>query len=480
MMTIIPVVICGGKGVRLWPLSRSSYPKPFIGLPLQQDSLISNTYHRLYFGTMPEITAVVTVTATDYIHHCKSAYDAIETSHRHIIIAEPCGCNTAAAIGSAAKVIAEQFGDEAVMLVMPADHSMANPAGFASVINKAIPAAKQNKIVLIGIPPTEPNTGYGYIRMGDEIFPGVCQVSSFIEKPDKTQAEKLLQEDNMVWNSGLFCLTAATALAEIKTHASDISAAIDNVFMYCDTSTDIIKPDLQHYEKIPSMSFDYAVAEKTNKAAIIVGASIGWSDIGAWKAVFEQTNATDDNNNTVLGDVHLLDCQQCLITSDNRCVVALGLKDTYIIDTADALLVSTAEHSEQLKKVVESLAGRKQVDDPTTVIRPWGSYSVISDAPNYKVKRIDVKAGGTLSYQSHEHRAEHWTIIEGELVVVIDDKETTLQRGESCYIPLRAKHRLINRTTDNAALIEVQIGDYLEEDDIIRYDDIYGRQDTSI
>lgn len=473
---VIPVIICGGKGVRLWPLSRHSYPKPFVHLPSQHKPLIQHTYQRLCDDAMPEFEAVITVTANDYVQYCQVAYEKIQLPHRHIIIAEPCSCNTGAAIATAANVIQSQFGKNAVMAVMPADHWMNNPSAFVHALSSAIAAANQNKIVLIGIPPTSANTGYGYIKMGPSILSNVHRVDRFIEKPNKAQAEKLLEENETLWNSGIFCMTAETALAEINLHTPEIHTAVKAALLRCDTAVKIIEPEQQQYKKIPSISFDHAVAEKTDKAAVVAGDSIGWSDIGSWQEIFKHASVKDDEGNVAIGDTHLLDCQRNLITSHNRCVVALGLQDTYIIDTPDALLVSSAQHSDQLKTLLETLEDRKEVKDPSTVFRPWGSYTVINDSPHYKVKRIDVTPGGILSYQSHQHRSENWTVIEGELVVVLNGEETTLRRGDSIGIPVQAKHRLINKTDTSAAIIEVQIGSYLEEDDIIRYEDSYGRQ----
>lgn len=474
MPSFVPVVICGGRGVRLWPLSRQDYPKPFIQLPQQRQPLIRDTYSRLRCEGMPSVAAVVTVTEAGYVPYCQSAYNDANLDYPHIIVAEPNGANTAAAIASAAKVVQDRFGDESVMVVMPADHLIDNHQNLAQTFSAAVENVA-DKVGLIGILPDCPHTGYGYIRRGRAINKDMFEVVTFIEKPDKDRAQQLLDEQNTFWNSGIFCLTAATALAELQRHAPDIFGQIENIYRECDMGGDVIAPDVALYRQLPSRSFDYAVAEKTDNAIILSGEGIGWSDMGTWQTVLAKATAKDGEGNSVVGDGYMLGCQRSLVVGEQRCIVALGLQDTVVVDTADALLVASVEHLESLKEAVESLQDREVAKSPATVIRPWGAYTVINEGVGYKVKRIDVKAGGVLSYQSHQHRAERWTVVEGEIIVVLEGEEIPLKTGESCQIPLGAKHRIINRTEQNAALIEVQIGDYLGEDDIVRYEDIYGR-----
>ena len=470
MPPIVACVLCGGSGSRLWPVSRTSFPKPFVQLPGRSSPLIDDTYKRLN-DLSP--AAVITITAAEYGFLCHESYARTGNTAEHIVIGEPCGRNTAAAIGMAAKTALARFGKNAVLVVLPADHDITDNGAFCHALQSAINAAANGALALLGIKPAHPATGYGYIESGNATDKdGVFTVHRFIEKPDLPTAKQLFERQEISWNAGIFCLTATACLNELQQHASDIAAALPTV-----GDTGDVFPTHDDYNKIPSISFDYAVVEKTRSAVVVRTGDIGWSDVGSWTAAAQTLPADSDGNRTA-GNALLKDCTETFAAADGkRLVVGKGLKNLHIVDTPDALLVCEASASEEVRPLFEELRRecRPEADTPATVRRPWGAYTVLSENTGYKVKRIDVIPGGVLSLQSHKHRSEHWTTVLGVMTIVINDKEFPLAVDQSCYIPVGAKHRMKNDTDQPAAIIEVQCGDYLGENDIVRYEDIYGR-----
>ena len=478
MPVFVPVIIAGGSGSRLWPCSRQLLPKPFVQLPGRERALIDEVYARLNGEPLPSAAAVVSVTAADYAFLCRHHYAAVSgaAAPPHSVIAEPLAKNTAPAIAVATELICRRFGEEAVIAVFPADHAISPAAAYRGVLARALTAAADGYMALLGVAPTYPATGFGYIECGDMLAEEVYAVQRFVEKPEKAAAAEFIERGGFLWNGGTFCFRAGTGKAEIARHAPDIARAAAAV---CDTSDagDMILPSSRQYEDFPAISFDYAVMEKTTAAAVVRASGYSWDDVGSWSAL-AGTLPADERGNRISGDAVLEGSERCFVAAQGgRLVSILGLSDVYVIDTADALLVTAADQAENVRTVYESLhrTGRSEAVQPATVYRPWGSYTVLSEGTHYKVKRIDVLPGQKLSLQSHRHRSEHWTCISGDMGVVVAERDLTLSPDESCHIPLGAKHRMYNAGAEPAAVIEVQIGDYLGEDDITRYDDIYGR-----
>ena len=472
-MPFVPVIVCGGSGTRLWPLSRRTLPKPFVVLPGRETSLIGATYARVgEIGRAAD--AVITVTSAETAFLCESSYAQSGLAVPHVLVAEPSARNTAGAIAVATEVACRRFGEDTVLLVMPADHLIDHAAAFQTVTEKAIRAAQLGRIALIGIPPDFPATGYGYIEAGAELENDIHEVARFIEKPDYERAAVLVKDSRIFWNGGLFCFAAKTGKSEFESHCPETVAALSEALT--DETAHPIAPQPAAYGRIPAISFDYAVMEKTTKAAVVRGDNLGWSDIGSWGAVAETAGA-DEAGNVNPDGAALFDCRGCFVAAGKRLVVGVGLNDVYVVDTPDALLVADAAASQDIRSVVDALANRSETQTPVSVPRPWGRYTVLSEEAGYKVKRIDVAPGQQLSYQSHRRRSEHWTTVEGVMTVVLEGETFDMPVNHSCHIPLGAKHRMLNKTDRNAALIEVQIGDYLGEDDIVRYEDIYGRAD---
>ena len=465
-MTFIPVVICGGSGARLWPLSRNALPKPFAPLPghANNRSLLDLTYARL--GALPAADAVMTVCAAEHSFLCQRTYAHCA---EHDIIGEPCRKNTAAAIAVATMRAINRFGDNAILLVLPADHLITDTAVFADVAKRAIAAAKKERIVLFGITPANAATGYGYIQKGDVCGDDIFAVRRFVEKPPQQKAEQMIQQGGFLWNAGMFCFRAATLQKELQQHAPDILHL---------AKTAAQKPDMETYRQFPDISFDIALMEKTANAAVAEVANMGWSDVGTWRAVGE-TLPADEDNNRICGDVVVRDSKNCVIVGGNkRLIAAAGVDNLHIIDGGDALLVANGKSGEQqTRELFATLQkqNRPQANNALMEMRPWGGYEVLLESEGYKVKRISILPGAKLSLQSHRRRSEHWTTVQGTPTVVIDDKTFDMPVDSSCRIPQNAKHRIINRTQKPAAIVEVQLGDYLGEDDIVRYEDDYGR-----
>ncbi|WOV91534.1 MAG: mannose-1-phosphate guanylyltransferase/mannose-6-phosphate isomerase [Candidatus Zeuxoniibacter abyssi] len=470
------VVICGGSGARLWPQSRAAMPKPFISLPGSKTTLIDDTYARLC--AMPT-AAVFTVAAAEHFHLCRDSCAVHGPQVEHFFIGEPLRRNTAAAIAVAAECVSRRFGGDAVLLVLPADHVIGNEVAFRHAVAAATAAANDGNLALLGVLPDYPATGYGYIEQGDALKEGVFGVHRFIEKPDALSAKKFLRAGNFLWNAGMFCFTPRTLAGELSQHAPDIAGLGKEIFTQDNCHGDggnKFFPPAEVYERFPDISFDYAVMEKTDKAAVVVAVDIQWSDIGSWRALAARLPA-DTHGNRTHGDVLLKDCNDNLVIADKRLIACIGTQGLHVIDSPDALLVSTEKHTEHTRDIFDRLfvAGRAEAVQSTIGKRPWGEYTVLAEGGGYKVKRIMVAPGGCLSLQSHRRRSEHWTTVEGVMTVIIDKQKFNMSVGQACHVPCNARHRMANKTDKPATVIEVQTGDYLGEDDIIRYEDIYGR-----
>lgn len=481
MPAFVPVVICGGSGARLWPFSRSGAPKPFVTLPGRSQPLIDETYARLFGAELPPPTAVLSICAEPQRFLCAERYRLATGAGAapHLLIGEPCAKNTAAAIAVAAELVRRRFGEDALIAVLPADHAIDGAAGWRRTLTRALTAASEGAMALLGIPPTYAATGFGYIECGaarGAAADGVAAVQRFVEKPAADAAQEFLRRGNFLWNGGTFCFRAADGLAQIAAHAPQVAAALPAVFAG-ESGADTFSPPPAAYAHFPEISFDYAVMEKTDCAAVVRAEGYEWSDVGTWRAIAAGIVA-DENGNRTQGDVLLHNSRDCFVAAaGGRLVSALGVSDLYILDTPDALLVANAQEAENVRSVVDALQqnGRSEASEAATVRRPWGSYTVLAEGEGYKVKRIEVLPQQKLSLQSHQHRSEHWTCVRGEMGVVVGEDDRRLQVGESCHIPLAAKHRMYNAGNALAVVIEVQNGDYLGEDDITRYEDIYGR-----
>lgn len=476
---LVPVIICGGSGTRLWPVSREAFPKPFMRLADGQ-SLLQKAYLRA--TALPNVTDVMIVTNRDTYFLVKDDCAEVKVEGVQIgFVLEPVARNTAAAIAAATRIARERYGDEAVLLVMPADQLVEDVASFSTAVETAARAAQGNGIVVFGIQPTRAETGFGYIEIDEppESSVAVTPVRQFVEKPVAEVAEHFLAGGRHLWNAGMFCFTPGTMLAELDVHAPGIAAqitpAVDAASVSESNDSFTVELDATAFKNVESISIDYAVMERSKNVSV-VACSIGWSDIGSWKAISELSQP-DANGNRVEGTVALHDVSGCYIRGENRVIGALGLRDLIIVDTPDALLVADRNRTEDVKAIVNQLKRAKHESCALhrTVHRPWGTYTVLEEGERFKMKRIVVKPGASLSLQMHHHRSEHWIVVQGCADVVSGEKTVQLQPNESTYIPAGHKHRLTNPGVLECILIEVQCGEYLGEDDIVRFEDLYGR-----
>ncbi|MFN3567049.1 MAG: mannose-1-phosphate guanylyltransferase/mannose-6-phosphate isomerase [Burkholderiaceae bacterium] len=474
---MLAVILSGGSGTRLWPVSREALPKPFMRIG-DGPSLLQRTVAR---ATRAGAQRCVIVTNKEYSFRTSEEIETMRAGAPASLqlLLEPIGRNTAPAIGAAA-LWAEANGlrDEP-MLVLPADHLIQDEARFAQAAARAAELARAGRIVLFGIRPTMPETGFGYIECdappaGDE----PAQVMRFVEKPDAATAAAYLAAGKYLWNSGMFCFTPATILAALGAHAPDVLAAARKAVAQATheaKSAQRLELDKASFAQSPDISIDYAVMEKAEGVVVLAG-DFGWSDIGSWKAVAQEFDA-DAHGNTTSGDVLLADCRNTHVQSEDRLVAAVGLKDVVVVDTADALLVCDRNATQRVKEVVAELKrrGHEAHKLHRTVARPWGTYTTLQEGPRFKIKRIEVKPGASLSLQMHHHRSEHWVVVSGTAKVAIDGRDALVAPNESTYVPVGARHRLENPGKVPLVMIEVQCGDYVGEDDIVRFDDKYGR-----
>lgn len=469
---IIPVILSGGSGTRLWPLSRKMYPKQFIPLR-QQRSLFQDTIKRV-MALANGIQAPIVVCNEE--HRFMAAEQLrLEAVLDAEIILEPAGRNTAPAIALAA-YCAQQRDPQAIMLVLPADHVMHDQAAFAQAIATAMRCAEQDFMVTFGVTPTRPETGYGYIQAGAAMFQEQAyRVAKFVEKPALEVAQEYLESGLYAWNSGMFMFKAASYIEQLQQHQPDIAQFTLAAYQAQHRDLDFIRIDPHPFKQCQSESIDYAVMEKTSQA-MLVPLNCHWSDVGSWHALWESLEL-DDNNNASSGDVILQDCEGCMVHSSHRLVTAIGLRDIVIAETSDALLITPRSEAQKVKSLTQTLQAtqREEANTHLKVYRPWGEYESVDHAERFQVKRITVKPGERLSLQKHHHRAEHWIVVNGTARVTCGDKEFLLAENESTYIPIGEVHRLENPGKIPLELIEVQSGSYLGEDDIERFEDKYGR-----
>lgn len=471
---LVPVILSGGAGTRLWPVSRSAYPKPFMQMA-DGESLLSKTLARALAcaGGGP----VLTVTGRDYYFLSRDEYAAHPGADldRLPFLLEPAGRNTAPAVLLAALHVRERIGSDATLLVLPADHLIQDVAAFQADVRRAAALAAGGWLVTFGIRPTHPETGFGYLRMGPDVGEGGREVAAFVEKPDLQAAQGYVAGGEHVWNSGMFCFRADVLLAAAGEACPDVLAAAEACHAQATSHDSPVEYAREAFLAQPDISIDYAIMERARRVAV-VPASFDWSDIGSWKAMSDQGEA-DEAGNRVQGQAVLVESRDCYIQSGTRMVAAVGVRDLVIVDSGDAVLVSHKDRAQEVKRVVERLreTNHAAASVHPTVHRPWGSYTVLEDADDCKVKRLTVRPGQVLSLQLHHRRSEHWTVVEGVAKVRIGEQEFLLRRNESAYIPMNTVHRLENPTSGDIHLIEVQCGDYFGEDDIVRLEDRYGR-----
>jgi len=473
-LPLTPVILSGGAGTRLWPVSRRAHPKPFMEL-VDGETLAEKTWIRA--KSVAGDAAIITVTSRDYYFYTRDLYacQPASTGNEQFLL-EPMGRNTAPAIALAAMSVRDNVGESAPMLVMPADHLIADLDNFQAAVNEARLLADEGFLVTFGIHPTHAETGYGYIRQGESLSQrGGYKVAEFVEKPDEATAIQYLESGEYHWNSGMFCFQAGKFLEALLRHAPDVHAAATRVWDATEKSQGPVEFPAELFSECPSISIDYAVMEQADNTAVVVS-EFGWSDIGSWKAISELYES-DAGGNRITGKAIMVESRDCFVQSAERIVAAVGVNELVIVDTGDAVLVADLNHAQDVKEVVMQLTELKHeaVEYHKTVHRPWGSYTVLEDADDCKVKRLVVKPGQVLSLQFHHRRAEHWTVVEGTAKIRVGDKEFLLEANQSTYIPTETLHRLENPTDRDIHLIEVQTGDYFGEDDIERLEDIYGR-----
>ncbi len=472
-MNIHPVILCGGSGTRLWPMSRGGYPKQYLKLT-GEHTLVQQTALRL--RGVADVAAPIVITNAEQRFLVAEQLRSIDVKPSSIVL-EPVGRNTAPAVAVAA-LLALQATPDALLLVLPSDHVILDDAVFGKLATIAANIAKDSYLVTFGIEPTEPHTGYGYIRSGEALAAddGAYLVERFVEKPDSATAGRFLEEGGYYWNSGMFMLKASAYLEELRRHEPEILRQAELAVEAGKRDADFLRLDAEAFSASPNVSIDYAVMEKTERAAVVTAAGLGWNDIGSWTALADIA-AADDNGNALFGDVLVEDASNTYVRAEHRMVAVVGVQDLVIVETADAVLVSRRDRAQDVKKIVEQLnrSGRHESVTHRRVFRPWGSYEGIDQGDRFQVKRIVVKPGSSLSLQMHHHRAEHWIVVRGTAKVFNGDQVLLLSENQSTYIPLGVTHRLENPGKIPLELIEVQSGSYLGEDDIVRFEDHYGR-----
>jgi mannose-1-phosphate guanylyltransferase len=474
----IPLILSGGAGTRLWPLSREATPKPFIVLP-DGETLLGKTARRAL--DVPGAGPLLTVTNRDYYFATKDAYATLAGGAPldPLYLLEPFGRNTAGAVALGALCAGARFGGDVPLLVLPADHLIRRQEAFARAALRAADIARRGKLVTFGIPPTHPDTGFGYIECGaalDAALPSAQSVRRFIEKPPRDTAERYVMEGGYVWNSGMFCFTADALLGAMALHAPDVLAAAQRVWAACAPHEGAsIEFDATSFALVPDISIDYAVMERATDTVVVQG-EFDWSDVGSWQAVSELSPA-DDQGNRGRGDHVSIATSGTYIHSEGRIVATVGVNDLVIVDTPDAVLVAHRDHLQRVKEVVAVLKarGHDAYKLHRTVARPWGTYTVLQEGGGFKIKRIEVRAGAALSMQLHHQRSEHWVVVAGRARVTCGEQTFDLAPNQSTYIPVETRHRLENPGTEPLQMIEVQCGEYVGEDDIVRFDDRYGR-----
>lgn len=485
---VFPVILCGGSGTRLWPLSRAGFPKQFLVLSDDgsQQSLFQQAISRIYSVASADIKLGNTLVVTNEEHRFLALDQLRELKEvQATLLLEPAGKNTAPALTLAA-LYAQEGGDkpeDSILVVTPADQTVTNSAAFTKALQSAIAVAKEGAIAILGITPTSPQTGYGYIKVTGGATNNAYTVERFVEKPNEAIAKQYLEEGGYFWNGGMFVLKASVWLNALKEFRPDIFGATETAWVARTTDQSgqatFVRPDKAIFNTIPSESIDYAVIEKCpgSKYPIkMVELDAGWNDLGAWDAVW-QVGKQDEQGNVTTGDTLLIDTKNSLAHSSNRLICALGVENLIIVETADALLVADRSHTQDVKHIVDQLETQQRTEKNLhrKVPRPWGWYDSVDEGERFKVKRIQVKPGASLSLQMHHHRAEHWVVVKGIAEITNGDQIITLKENQSTFIPQGQTHRLVNPGIEPLEIIEVQSGSYLGEDDIVRFDDTYGR-----
>ena len=459
------LILAGGSGSRLWPLSRELYPKQLINLQ-DKESLLQATFERIA-KCIPEEN-IISMTGVKHLSNVK--YQLSSLAKNTVVLSEPISKNTAPAIALAAKYVLDKYKVDPVILVVPSDHLISDNESFVKTVKEGEKIAEKGYIVTFGIKPTYPETGYGYINVTSESILDGVKVNKFVEKPNEELAKKYIADGNYYWNSGIFMFKASTLLEEVKKYSPEISKVLEEFDF---SESDEIPFTI--YDKMPSISIDYAVMEKSDKIALIKFDG-GWNDLGSWKSIYD-VSEKDKDGNVKIG--HVLDegSKNSLMYSSSKLVATIGLENIVVVETEDAILACRADKTQDVKKVFETL--KKQNDNThlvhKTVYRPWGFYTVLAEGNGFLTKMIQVNPGQKLSVQSHNFRSEHWVVLEGTAKVVLEGKELILSPGHSIDIPLKAIHSLQNPYSENVKVIEVQKGNPLIEEDIIRYEDMYGR-----
>lgn len=466
-----PVIIAGGSGTRLWPLSRELYPKQFLALTKREKSMFELTVERL---AALDCAPPIVVCNEQHRFIVAEQLRGLNKSHNGIVL-EPCGRDTAPAICLAA-LLAEEINPGSTLLVVPADHFMGREDAFTESVKKALDTASKGALLTFGITPNHAATGYGYIKAALPVdFVAAKKVSEFVEKPTEEIAQQYLDSGEYLWNSGIFMFQSQIFLRELKAHRSDIYNCCESAWQNKRSDMDFLRPDSEIFNNCPAHSIDYAVMEKTSNA-MVIRMDPQWNDLGSWSALLDLMHKKDSGN-VEIGDVIGLESTNNYIHSEHKLVATLGVENLVIVDTKDALLVADRDRVEDVKKLVELLKHKKrsEVVHHREVYRPWGKYDSMDQGQRFQVKRITVKPKAKLSLQMHHHRAEHWVVVSGTAKVTIDNEEKLVSENESVYIPVGAVHSLENPGMIPIELIEIQSGTYLGEDDIVRFEDLYGR-----
>jgi len=480
MTALVPVILCGGTGTRLWPLSRASYPKQYWPLGGSgEETLLQQTQQRL--EGLHDLGAPLLICNDDHRFIVAEQMRQIGVTPGAILL-EPMGRNTAPAVAVAA-LQATARGEDPLLLILAADHVIRDADHFRRAIEAGRPAAERGQLVTFGIVPTAPETGYGYIEAAAPLETGALTpvpIARFVEKPDRATAEQFLASGRFTWNSGMFLFKASAMLAELERLAPEVVSCCRAALDQDEADLDFLRLDPEAFAQCPDVAIDVAVMEKTQLGSVLPLAA-GWSDVGSWSALWE-TSDRDENGNVLRGRVISENSRNCYLRSEHRLVVGLGVENLVVIETDDAVLIADRTQAQNVKTIVKQLEtdGSPEGKAHRKIYRPWGSYTGVVEDNRWQVKRISVKPGASLSLQMHHHRAEHWIVVKGTALVERDGEEQLLGENQSTYIPLGCKHRLTNPGRIPVEMIEVQSGEYLGEDDIVRFDDVYGRSDRSL